>query len=239
MTDKYNRPELNTDIVEKPVVKKPTSAFKKGIYIVLAGSLLAATASTIAFPQGAVTLVQIVFGGTPVTSTNGLPVNCITGCSGGGGGAVTIANGADTAEGSTTDSPATTPTTGANATVISLLKALVNGIVSLITNTSAPTPAGTNTIGNVKSGSYISAGAQQNALAVATNTQLTVPSGTTCAQITVEGANIRRTSDTTSATTSNGTLIQAGAQWQDCGPLAAYKFTAVSGSPTMDAEYFK
>jgi len=92
---------------------------------------------------------------------------------------------------------------------------------------------------SVKSGAYVSAGAGQFALAVGTNTQLTVPAGTVCAEITVEGANIRRTSDTTGATTTNGTLIQAGAQWQDCGPLAAYKFTAVSGSPTLDVEYFK
>lgn len=91
----------------------------------------------------------------------------------------------------------------------------------------------------VKSGSYVSAGTGQFALAVTTNTQLTVPAGTTCVQFTVETASIRRTSDGTSATTTNGTLIQAGAQWQDCGPLAAYKFTAVSGSPTLDVEYFK
>lgn len=90
-----------------------------------------------------------------------------------------------------------------------------------------------------KSGTYASSGADQFALAVGTNTQLTVPATTTCAQITVEGASIRRTSDTTSATTTNGTLIPAGASWQDCGPLAAYKFTAVSGSPTLDVEYFK
>jgi hypothetical protein len=91
----------------------------------------------------------------------------------------------------------------------------------------------------VKSGTYVSAGTDQFALAISTNTQLTVPSGSVCAQITVEGASIRRTSDTTSATATNGTLIQSGAQWQDCGPLAAYKFTAVSGSPTLDVEYFK
>lgn len=90
-----------------------------------------------------------------------------------------------------------------------------------------------------KSGTYVSSGTDQFALAVATNTQLTVPVGTTCAQITVEGASIRRTSDATGATTTNGTLIPAGASWQDCGPLAAYKFTAVSGSPTLDVEYFK
>lgn len=90
-----------------------------------------------------------------------------------------------------------------------------------------------------KSGTYASSGTDQFALSVGTNTQLTVPATTTCAQITVEGASIRRTSDTTSATTTNGTLIPAGSAWQDCGPLAAYKFTAVSGSPTLDVEYFK
>jgi hypothetical protein len=87
--------------------------------------------------------------------------------------------------------------------------------------------------------SFVSAGSQQNALAVGTNTQLTVPAGALCAEITVEGASIRRTSDTTSASATNGTLIPQGAQWQDCGPLAAYKFSAVSGSPTLDVEYFK
>jgi len=92
-----------------------------------------------------------------------------------------------------------------------------------------------NSASAVKSGAYVSAGTGQFALAISTNTQLTVPTGTTC----VETASIRRTSDGTSATTTNGTLIQVGAQWQDCGPLAAYKFTAVSGSPTLDVEYFK
>lgn len=92
---------------------------------------------------------------------------------------------------------------------------------------------------SVKSGSYVSAGTGQFALAVGTNTQLTVPTGSVCAEITVESANIRRTSDGTNATTTIGTLIQSGAQWQDCGPLAAYRFTAVSGSPTLDVEYFR
>lgn len=58
--------------------------------------------------------------------------------SGGGGGAVTIANGADVALGSTTDAPATTPTTVAPATAIALLKALSNGVT-----VTGPTPDGT------------------------------------------------------------------------------------------------
>ncbi len=65
-----------------------------------------------------------------------------TASGGGGGGAVTIANGADVALGTTTDSPASTPTTGSAATTIALLKAIANSNVASI-------PAGTNVIGHV------------------------------------------------------------------------------------------
>lgn len=102
-----------------------------------------------------------------------------------------------------------------------------------------PSNDGNTTLNYSKSSTYASGGTNQFALAVATNTTLTVPSGATCAYITVETANVRRTSDGTGATTTNGTLFNSGAQWSDCGPLAAYKFTAVSGSPTLDVEYFK
>jgi hypothetical protein len=85
---------------------------------------------------------------------------------------------------------------------------------------------------------YSSSGSGQFGLAISTNTKLTVPAGTSCAYITVESASVRRTSDGTSATTTNGTLFTSGTQWSDCGPLAQYKFTAVSGSPTLDVEYF-
>lgn len=114
------------------------------------------------------------------------------------------------------------------------------GTANVDISTSAfPSDDGNTILSYTKSGNYVSAGSGQFALAIGTNTQLTVPAGASCAQITVETANIRRTSDATSATTTNGTLIQSGASWQDCGPLAAYKFTAVSGSPTLDVEYFK
>jgi hypothetical protein len=113
---------------------------------------------------------------------------------------------------------------------------LALGILALV---SAPALAQSPTGPTVKSGVYISAGTSQYGLAVSTNTTLTVPAETTCAYITVEGASVRRTSDGTSATTSNGTLFTSGTQWTDCGPLASYKFTAVSGSPTLDVEYSK
>lgn len=60
---------------------------------------------------------------------------------GSGGGAATIANGADTAEGSTTDAPATVPTTASAATTIALLKALNNNQ----TPVQAPVAPGTAT----------------------------------------------------------------------------------------------
>ena len=91
----------------------------------------------------------------------------------------------------------------------------------------------------VKTAPYQSAGTGQFGLAVGTNTQLTVPTGTICAYVTVETAAVRRTSDGTGATTTNGTLFASGTQWTDCGPLSTYKFTAVTGSPTLDIEYFK
>lgn len=92
---------------------------------------------------------------------------------------------------------------------------------------------------NLKSAQYQSAGTGQFGLAITTDTQLNVPTGALCAYITVETASVRRTSDGTGATTSNGTLLASGTQWTDCGPLKGYKFTAVTGSPTLDVEYFK
>lgn len=98
----------------------------------------------------------------------------------------------------------------------------------------------------VKSGAYQSAcvpanSCDQFALPVTSSTQLTVPPQTVCAYITLEGGNIRRTSDGSTPTASVGTLLIAPNGWSDCGPLGAYKFTTanVSSSPTLDVEYFK
>lgn len=67
-------------------------------------------------------------------------VSTVNGGSGGGGGPVTVADGADVAQGSTTDAQATSGT-GA-WTIVALLKGILTGIL-------APTPAGTATIGKV------------------------------------------------------------------------------------------
>jgi hypothetical protein len=113
-------------------------------------------------------------------------------------------------------------------------------LIAVFTTKSAGVPATAADAGIVVAArTYQSAGASQFGLAIGTNTTLTVPANTLCALMTLEGANIRRTSDGTSASSSVGTLIQAGTQWTDCGPLASYKHTLVSGSPTLTAEYLK
>jgi hypothetical protein len=86
---------------------------------------------------------------------------------------------------------------------------------------------------------YTAVAGAQYALAITSNTALTVPSAAVCAQISVEGNQVRRTSDGTTATTTVGTLMGQGASWTDCGPLAAYRFTAVAGSPVLNVEYFR
>lgn len=90
----------------------------------------------------------------------------------------------------------------------------------------------------IKNGPYVSAGASQFALAVTTNTTLTVPANATIAQISVETASVRYTDDGTSASTTIGHVLQAGDSFPCSGPLAALKFTAVSGSPTLNVSYY-
>jgi hypothetical protein len=101
----------------------------------------------LALPAGSTQYETIDVNGNLCTNASG---------GGGGGGAVTIANGQDMAEGSTTDAPATTPTTTAANSVVSLLKAIANGIASAVTsltaietNTGAAIPPGTNAIGSL------------------------------------------------------------------------------------------
>lgn len=80
----------------------------------------------------------------------------------------------------------------------------------------------------------------QYGLAVGTNTQLTVPSGTRCAAAGLETANVRYTVDGTSASPTVGQLVTPGTPLQFCGAvIAKLKFTAVSGSPTLNVDYVK
>lgn len=75
--------------------------------IVLAGVLCLFAASA-----SAQTRVIIQNGTTPVATGNPFPVTCISGCSGGSGGAVTIADGADVTQGAIADAASTAGGTG-------------------------------------------------------------------------------------------------------------------------------
>jgi hypothetical protein len=114
------------------------------------------------------------------------------------------------------------------------------GLVYILTLVGGVAFAQSGPTTQTKSGKYVSAGPGQYSLSVGTNTTLTVPSGTTCAYITVGGStsSIFRTSDGSSSA-SQGTLIATGVQWADCGPLTLYRFSAAAGSPTLTVEYFK
>lgn len=75
MTD-HNRPHFEDEVILPQIVeKKRMSAFKKGIILTIAGAFVAAAVSGVAFPQGAVTLVNIILGGTPISGSNPLPVS--------------------------------------------------------------------------------------------------------------------------------------------------------------------
>jgi hypothetical protein len=119
--------------------------------------------------------------------------------SGGGGGAATIANGADTAEGTTTDAPCTLPASATACTMVAIAKAIGNA-------TSAATPAGTNTIGNVGSTSQYPAGATAiTASATGTTAATTATLAGTSGKTTyVCGYSIR--ANATAATTVTDTL---------------------------------
>lgn len=77
----------------------------KRIVLAAAFCLLAASAS-------AQTRMIIQNGTTPVATGNPFPVTCISGCSGGSGGAVTIADGADVTQGAIADAASTAGGTG-------------------------------------------------------------------------------------------------------------------------------
>lgn len=86
---------------------------------------------------------------------------------------------------------------------------------------------------------YVSAGASQMALAVGTNTTLTVPNGATLAEICVEGSAVRYRDDGTVATPSLGIPISSGSCFAYSGPMSALSFTAQSGSPAIDVSYYR
>jgi hypothetical protein len=91
---------------------------------------------------------------------------------------------------------------------------------------------------------YKSAGASQfiSAATLTSTTSLTVPSGTTIAQICVETAGVRYRDDGVAPTASVGIPVVATSSTPACfqyaGPLSAIQFIALSGSPTMNVSYY-
>ncbi len=147
---------------------------------------------------------QSLTAGTPYIMTMDLTGTlCTAGGGGGGGGPATIADGADVAEGSTIDSPASTPTTATAATMVSLMKALVNSNVSSV-------PAGTNIIGKVSQDTspWVVSGTVTAAQATAANLNATVVgTGTFAVQSATQGA-VNITLTDCSGTIASGTVAQ-------------------------------
>ena len=119
--------------------------FKKGIVLTLTGGFLAAIVATVAYPLGALTLVQIIVGGTAVSSSNPLPVTA-----GGSGLTATVNQGTSGTNaqswweqiGDGTNGPASVKTTSVNAATTD--KALVadprpNSAVTISGTTTNPT----------------------------------------------------------------------------------------------------
>lgn len=107
------------------------------VAVMLSGAASSQTLAIVVASCGANTLYN-PFGTEPVTMD--VTGKLCTSSAGGGGGAVTIANGADVALGSTTDSVCGTPT--GTCTLEALTKFVANAVNSAI-------PAGTNLIGKV------------------------------------------------------------------------------------------
>lgn len=167
---------------------------------------------------------------------------------GGSGGAVTIANGADVALGSTTDAPVTTATSAA-ATAISLLKGIDNGV-----NTVPTTPlaiqiedtTGSNSAG-VKAAN-VSAVSADPALVVdhrrgtPVATQVTVASTQTsliAANANRKGIAIKNNGGSpmwigpTGVTTSTGFQLDPGQTWTD--DLSTIQWYGIVTSTSMNA----
>lgn len=65
--------------VSAAILGRTMTGFGKGIVLALTGAAIATGAVGIAYPQGAVTLVQVVFGGSTVSTTNPFPVTVESG----------------------------------------------------------------------------------------------------------------------------------------------------------------
>jgi hypothetical protein len=91
----------------------------------------------------------------------------------------------------------------------------------------------------VKAGVYTPVGTGQFGTTVASATNLTVPAGATIAEICVETNAVRYRDDGTAPTSTIGIPVASGTCFQYAGNLLAIQFIAQTGSPTIDAEYYK
>lgn len=121
---------------------------RTGAWITVSGAFVVALLSGVAYTQGPATLVQIMTGGAIVSTSNRLPVDA----TGTGGGAVTIADGADVTQGTTTD--AVCATDNGTCTVEAVLKRIAQRITSLITALGSPFQVG-GSIGNTSFGAVV------------------------------------------------------------------------------------
>lgn len=93
---------------------------------------------------------------------------------------------------------------------------------------------------NVKSGTYVSAGASQQGISVAgVATTLTPPAGAAFAEICVETASVRYRDDGTAPTASVGMPVTSGTCFSYAGPLSAVQFIAQSGTASVSVSYYK
>ncbi len=88
-----------------------------------------------------------------------------------------------------------------------------------------------------ESGQYVSAGAGQFGLSVASATGLTVPAGAVVALVCVEGGSVRYRDDGTAPTATVGIPLSGCMSY--AGPLSAIQFISVGASSTIDALYYR
>jgi hypothetical protein len=88
-------------------------------------------------------------------------------------------------------------------------------------------------------GGYVSTGAGQYGLAIDSATGLTVPVGTSVAEICVENQAMRYRDDGTAPTASVGIPVTVNTCFQYAGPLNKVKFISQTAGATLDISYYK
>jgi hypothetical protein len=98
-------------------------------------------------------------------------------------------------------------------------------------------PSGTNTIGATKPAVLTPLGYQQ-ITSLSSAAALTVPAGSTCAEIVVEGASIRWREDGTNPTASVGMPMTVGSSRLHTTSLAAFRAIEQSSGAVLNIHYY-